>query len=1400
MSLPYILNRIGAAAAAVWLAVGTATANEARLTTSRHISTENGLSCNQVFDIAQDADGYIWMGTANGLCRYDGYHFLNFSLLGAARHGAVGYVIPDDDGRHLWVQTSTYVFACLDLLTGQFVDFTAKGDETRTYRKFIRGRQGCLWMYDDESGVRRVKGRADGTVSCTDYTAQNGLLPHSHVCDAVEDDSGQLWVMTLNGLAVIDAQGKARTIARGQNYRKGIAIGRQRLMLTDSNEVLVYDAEGRLQQRKAVPAEAGQIPVITASFDWQGRWVIMTRGGTFIVSPRDAIVRTAPAYRVESGTVMQSFGGTHFVSNASGTLWVFPAQGDMRRLDLMSGLNMTTERFRRYNIAQGADGLFYLASYGNGLYTYDVQTGALEHYTATTPWPLIGNNFLSNIWIDRGGCLWLSEESTGVSCILPPGALQARYWFPHPQQEGDWSNFVRMVTLTADGHAVFSTRDNWLHRLDLQTGAMTPQQQLPSTAYAQLRDSKGHQWTATRGAGLYLDGQRTELPAKHVYDIVEDRTGRLWVATWGEGLFVVTLQADGKLSWQQLMKRTYNESILRYMKDDGRGRLWIATNNGVYTIDMLKTDVSDQQLEYFNTQNGGLPFDEIISLCCSHDGYVWVGSRGSGLLKCRYEDGHFQTVQTFTTQEGMATNNVFSITEDRDGNIWAGTDNGLTRISSDGKVSAHQFGHTLKSNIYSENCGLQLSDGRLLFGTVNGLMTLSERKEESGERKAEPASPLITTVSINGNPQYQAADRHQLTLSHDQNSLVLSFSCLDYATLSATQYQYYLEGIDHSWLPLTSVNQAHYNGLRPGRYRFHLRALSEDNQWSEETTFDLRIRQPWYNTWWAWLIYLAVLGTVGYHFYRSWHRNFELRQQMKMEKELTAFQLNLFTHITHEFRTPLALISGATDRLVQTDNEGQPSRSAIQTVKRGTKRLLKLVNQLMEFRKLSTGNLKLNVEQLDIVALVRSVCQEFWDVAKQKELHMTFTPHARSHEATADRQIVETILYNLLSNAVKYTPAKGSIVVRLKADDRQLSISVEDSGPGISPQQEQRLFQPFMHGYVSQGGMGIGLHTAYQSALVHHGGLTYERVAKEGGSRFTLTLPATADSYSSDEYASATAVKEGEERSEADRARGETTIRELLPEAYNDYRVAVIEDDPDMRQQLCDSIGRYFQTTGYMDGQSALDGISQQQPDLIVCDIMLPDTNGYDLVRKVRNRQESADIPIIMLTALDDEDHLLRGYKAGADDYFVKPCNFELLMLRITQFIKWHHRLSETKEAGTGGQEPTLITDEADKRFKEKVEAIVARRMGEPDFTVDTLAAQLKTGRTKFYGKVKDLMGMSPNTYLQTQRLKKAAELLIEGELNVTEISYRVGFQNPNYFYKCFKEKYGVPPSKYGKK
>lgn len=648
---------------------------------------------------------------------------------------------------------------------------------------------------------------------------------------------------------------------------------------------------------------------------------------------------------------------------------------------------------------------------------------------------------------------------------------------------------------------------------------------------------------------------------------------------------------------------------------------------------------------------------------------------------------------------------------------------------------------------------------------------------------------VITDLAINGISIYEAENEQFLTkalnytreisLPHDKNSLNIHFSNFDYPHIQNAMYQYYLEGIDKTWRPMTSINHAEFSDLNPGSYTLHIRTRIGSNQWSEETLLHITICQPWYNTVWAWCIYLLIICGAGVLYYRSWRRNFELNQQIALEKQISDFRINFFTHISHEFRTPLAIIQSAVEKMM-TKGEGYASKNNINTLSRGTKRLQRLINQLMEFRKINTGNMKLNIEKGEIIGFVRAIYNDLYTVAKQKDITMNFTPWTSNHEMLFDQEKVETIVYNLLSNAVKYTPDRGIISVRLYLENNIVFFSVEDNGPGIKPEREADLFKPFMHGYASKGGMGIGLYTAHQMAEIHKGSLTYERSLDLGGSRFCLALPNDAGKYQPEDIIEKKALDDHS----IDKDEIEMIVKEMTPKAINNVTVMVIEDDPDMLEQIKSELSVYFHVETFMNGKTGYENIRKIKPALLISDIQLPEmiARALQFVAMELKAKQKAEEKAQQEKALGQETTLKEN--APLEKAEQSSCGEVILVKPVKELKK---------------NEPTLLMSTLDKKFKDKLEAIVAQHIGDNNFNVDRLAELLCLGRTTVYNRTKSIMGVSPNIYIQNERLRIAAKLLLEGEYTVSEISEKVGFSDSTYFYKCFKNKFGIAPSKYGK-
>lgn len=1418
---------------------------------SRNLSAKDGLSSNQVYDILQDKRGYLWFATTNGISRYDGYSFLNFNVLNSPLpkqvQASMGRINYDSKNDLLWATTSNFHIACYSMQGTRFLDYTGKGDYQRQYMHF-RFDDGITWLYDKNEGIRRIE-YAKGQFVCTDFNRQNGHAFADGITSLYLDARHHAWVISNDGLYCLSGN-QAQLKVKGKVVT-GQRVDDKMAFFTNRGVFYLFDAQGKLLRKKDMKSLfpgnfAVDVKKSRASICWNHKWILFTDKATFSLDIQTMEVTKPADWQMQDALLIEQSHGCSFVSSKKGDLIIFSPQGIYRRINLLEGVKDQGNRSRKYGIFAMSASRYVIVSYGNGAFVYDINMGVLDHIKVRDERHLIHSDFLTSALVDRNGNIWISQDEGGVVCISKSFNSFMSYLYPSSSlQVGGNNNAVIRILYDARGipHLVCKNKRKYpLLTPNLSIGAPSD---IPYGIYTSFKDSKGHFWEGTRGGGLYVDGKLClekgrgdELTINDIYCIAEDKMGRIWLATIRsatDGGVVLTRYQDTRyqgtryqgaapLDVQRFLFTDPSQNSIHYFSMDSRGLLWLATSGGLSFVDTREKNVSLKSFHQFNMANGKFPCNDLIAVRCTSRGDIWVGGIGSGLIRCRYDAGKDELTYTqYTTENGLGSDNVYSILEDPSGNIWAGTENGLARVDiRTGRIDNNVLNDDVQSNSYQENSALRLSDGRLLFGTNNGMVAV-DPYGASIARVATTLTPTITDVIIDGQSVYRMDDIEGmpsswkcLNLKNNQNSITISFSNFDYAESGSSVYQYYLEGVDKDWNSVTNKNSVSYNALQPGDYVFHLRSMGRGNKWSNERTLKIHICEPWYNMWYSWLVYLLVVATVGYYVVRNRKEKFQLNQRMKMEKQVNDFRINFFTHVTHEFRTPLAIIQSAVSKIMD-EKTGAVSRASVQTAVRGTKRLSRLVTQLMEFRKISSDGLRLQVlAGVDIVGFVRNIYQDFWYAAKQKDIVMNFQIFEKKHEMTCDRHIIETVVYNLLSNAVKYTPARGEVTVRMEADEVRnvLRIIVSDSGSGISEEQKKSLFQPFMHGYVSQGGMGIGLYVAKMMAETHHGSLAYRKSEKLGGAEFIFSIPLSDNGYTSEDYLD-TMVLANNQTTEKDEQQLED-IREMLPEALNNVTVAVIEDDPDMLDQIRTELAVFFKVVTYCNGKQGLEGVKTDRPALLVCDVMLPDMNGYDIVRQIKSLPDGYTLPVVMLTALNDEKHQIKGYKAGADDYMVKPCNFNLLVARIIQLITWSQNLpkaadlvkTETGESSVNSavknkslKAPAaqIVEGVVDKNVLKNFEAFVAQHLSDPNFTIDSLTEMMHMGRTKLYGKVKELTGETPNKYIMRQRMMKAAELLLTGDYNVTDVCYKVGLEDISYFNKCFKSYYGVSPSKYGK-
>lgn len=1408
----------------------------------------DGLPSNNIRELVQDGDGYIWLGTTGGLCRFDGYQFVTFNTFNNPSEGNntlhVGQVKYSDKGSSIWISTSSLLTACYQTKTGQFVDYTGFGGQYNLYSKRLETKNAIL-LYDTTNGIRRIT-YDNGKYSATDYNKSNGL-PNNHVIKALESSRGYTWAITERGFSIIDPRGVAK-IRDNKTIFKSAETWGDYVMLIAGNEVLKYNATGSNMTRHTLPAPMGSFNTVTSTIAINGKLFIFTQENVIIFDIRTSTFSISQECDVKGGRIQKTTANYTLVANKGTTLWIIDNEANIQKLNIVNEIHVGTEKSRIYTAAEDKDGLLYIATYGNGLFIYNPKTQEiLEHFT-TQKDGFFNNDYLQDILIDREGNIWVSSETAGLSCMSRDDSAESYFRMLTHGDIGEWSNNIRSVTYAEKENNIWlSTKDNKLYNYDLTTGEISLVKVLNAPVFTTLRDCKGQMWIGTRGTGLYVDGEQyTEndsinLISNDIYKILEDKNERIWLATWQGGLHMTSNKAGELPYFTNFLISSYNEKRQHDLCFGDNGDLWIATNNGLYVVNTNKKSITNKDFTNYNTQNGSLPTNEIVCLYFDHESHtLWAGTTGCGVIQIQIDSNRkIKSIKTIDRSAGLANNIVKAIIKDKNGLIWVSTEEDLSRIEpKTGSVRTIHIGQSLQSNIFAENAALLTADGRMIFGTGYGLAIVRPKPERSLSLKN--VNVCITELRINGTSVYNSPDMDDkqrayasegaIELTHKQNSITLFFSNFLFSQAGTSTYQYMLEGYDDDWRTATSVNYAEYTNVSPGEYIFKVRTMV-DNKWIEGKPFTIKINQPLYNTWWAWLLYLIITAVGGWYLYKLLKKNFKLQHEISLNKELSEFRLNFFTHVTHEFRTPLAIISNSMDTLTQANTPQTTQKAAIKSAKRGTNRMLRLVNELMEFRKLSVGGSRLAVEKGDIIGFVRNIYQDLWTITKRKEIDMTFTPFAKEYQLTFDHAKIETIVFNIVSNAVKYTPQKGQIAIKLllNEQDENISIIVEDSGKGISKEQEKELFHPFMHGLVSQGGMGIGLYSAKEMVKLHHGDISYQKSAKLGGAQFTITIPTNEDIYTADDYIQDLAIHT---ESDGDNSVVEEVILNMHTESLNDLNLAIIEDDTDMLEQISSVMSQYFHVTTYMNGEDAINGIMETKPDVIISDVMLPDTNGYDIVKKLRSETAFINTPIIMLTALDDERHQMKGYEAGADDYVTKPCNFRVLLARIVQLYTWAHKreqqaIASATEAANNAAMPMVDAQDnnatensdmvapanatatttpkqitispLDKKFKETLEYVVAQHISDHDFTVDRLAALMQMGHTKFYGRMKDVMGVSPNKYLMNEKMRIAAELILEGKYSIAEVSFKVGFMDQSYFNKCFKQYFGCVPSKYGK-
>ena len=1296
----------------------------------KNLSIRNGLSQNTVNAILQDRKGFMWLGTKDGLNRYDGLSFRKFKH-DAANPRSIGNSfitsLYEDFNGNIWVGTDAGVYIYYPEKEA-FEEFDCQSlEKTRIERSvsMIAGdKQGRVWIAVEAQGM-----------FC--YDTRQKLLrnyPLSEISSNIKcftfDSGGTLWL----GF-----------------YGDGLYYSKDNLAT-----VHPYGSpeDGKRE------FEGGVITKIVQG-NYNCLYIGSVKEGVSELNLTSGQVRNLLAID-ESG---ESIFCRDLLPYSDNELWIGTESGIyIYNLRTAQFIHLRASLYDSYSLSDNAiyalykdreEGL-WIGSYFGGVDYYPRQyTYFAKYYPKNIANSLHGKRVREFCRADDG-TLWIGTEDGGLNHFNPK---TKEFHFFEPS-----AGFTNIHGLCMDGsHLWVGTFSKGLRVIDTRTGVVlrtyteghTPHSLNDNSIFSICRTSAGEIYLGTLfGLLRYNRTQDSfdcipELNGKFVYDIKEDSYGNLWLATYANGAYCYDVSAR---RWKNYVFDAEDERSLPYDKvlsvfEDSYRQIWLTTQGGGFCLFHPDTETFTRY-----GLKDGLPNDVVYQIVEDDDRFLWL-TTNNGLVRF---DPKTMEMKVFSTANGLPTNqfNYRSGFKDEAGNIYLGSINGF--VAFDPRTFAEN----------RQVPAVAITDF-LLFN-----------KEVS---VGETDSPLKSSITF--------SDKGVLTA--DQNSFSFRIAALSYQAPRMNKLMYKLEGFDEGWLTIGESPLVTYSNLGYGDYVFKVKASNSDGVWNEqETSLHLSILPPFYLSGWAYcfyvLFFMGCLVCAIFYFkrrnYRKQHRQMEMLEQEK-EREVYHAKIDFFTNVAHEIRTPLTLIKGPLENIILKKEVDSETKEDLYIMKQNTERLLNLTNQLLDFRKTETRGFRLNFTECDVVAVLRETYFRFTSLAKQKGLDFILELPQECFMADVNQEALTKIISNLLNNGVKY--ASTYLRISLETDEKVFHIRTFNDGEMIPDTMKEEIFKPFVRldkeDEVTTG-TGIGLALSRSLAELHQGSLMMEK--GEEVNCFCLTLPVNQDSTIT---LSAENVSQVEENS-CGWEQEETDTKEKKP------MILVVEDNPDMLAFIRKQLTTEYSVLTAMNGIEALAVLDNHYVNLVVSDVMMPQMDGFELCKTIKSDLSYSHIPVVLLTAKTNIQSKIEGLELGADAYIEKPFSVEYLLANISSLIHNREKLRQTFAKSPFVAANTMALTKADEEFIWKLNDIIQANLHNPEFSMEDMADALKMSRSSFYRKIKGVLDLSPNEYLRLERLKQAAQLLKEGKSRVNEICYTVGFNSPSYFSKCFLKQFGVLP------
>jgi ligand-binding sensor domain-containing protein/signal transduction histidine kinase/DNA-binding response OmpR family regulator len=1371
----------------------------------KHLTVDNGLSNNKVNCVLQDRSGFIWIGTEDGLNRFDGYEIKIFRHQPENNNSISDntiWALFEDKDSSLWIGTKSGEINYYNPKTDKFKSWkvVSKNTNENSITCVFRDKDGMLWIGSYKNGLYRFDVKTNTFLNWQHRAGDKNSLSNNYVTSVLQDSKGNFWISTYNGLNKFNPRVSQSSFTKYYHDSKDTSV-------IGSN--LIWN-------------------IFNSHFEQNTFWICNAGGLNYYNSDSNSFSNLTFPYDKEL-----QFG------NSVGSM--IEDRSDGRRV-------------------------YWIGTY-SGLLEYDLINNISNRffYRENIPHSLTSNQINSMIE-DRSGVIWIGTEN-GVN-YFSTKKQKFNYSLSNNSKHNNFDalqNSNVTAICNSDDASIWVGTPSGLSLIKYKGQKEFLESSLKFSKLNVWTLNKGNSnilWIGTYGQGLKELNIKTnavksidiksefQMPSlfRYVKSIMQDKDGKVWIGYWGSGLVRYNPVKKEFKVWindeNDLHSLSYNDVWVIY--EDSRGRIWIGTNGGGLNL-YNKEKQNFFRLLHESQKKNGLSSNSIFSICENNkfkfksnenQTVLWVGT-SYGLNKVTINDLDFVNnenqlnvnIRIYTVKDGLPDNSVKSIVQDNDGKLWLGTSNGLSEFNPiTEKFVNYSKSNGLNGNDFNFSAGLITKEGLIFLGGTSGMnifnpsqivqssytppIQITDFQLFNESIKVGDDSPLKTDISF--------AD--EINLSYDQNIFAFQFSALDYNSSKSIHYAYKLEGVDKDWINSGTRRYAAYTNLNPGEYTFLVKGTNSDGVWSDKfKALKITINSPWWKTGWAYFFYLLLifLGLVGI---RRFEKNvMKLRNELKMREfeskkhqEVEMVKSRFFANLSHEFRTPLMLIKGPVEQLRNGQIKDNPEKY-YDLIFRNAENLHTLIDELLELTQLEAQAIPIRARKQNLVSIVRGIFYSFESVAIQKNISIKFISDDKSVFAWIDRDKLEKIINNLLSNSFKFTPQGGKVTLSVKtlnSDLKEFSeIKISDSGIGIPEDKLNRIFDRFYQVDDSldraYGGSGIGLSLVKELVDLHKWKI-YVQSQIDEGTTFILIIP-LSESYLLDKQK----VREDTKNENAKEAETEVLIDNNYPIEdsilhkpkknisdqikieNNKASILIVEDSHDVRDYIFSLLQNEYNIFQAENANEGLIKAKEMMPDLILSDIMMPGVDGLEFCKQIKTNFQTSHIPIILLTAKVSEENKIEGLETGADDYVAKPFSFRELSARIKNLLEQRKQLRERFLKELNIQPSEITINSLDKEFLEKALKIVEHNILNLDFDLEMFAKEMFLSRSQLHRKMIAITGQAPGEFLRIFRLKKAAKLILERKLSITQIALEVGFSSPSHFTKAFQQYFNCSPSDY---